>query len=164
MGNPTQANDPHAGKTLYWMTLLFVFVIAAAFFLHGLTYWVQVGWEREGSKAPSGSSEIDLLKAEHTNDLRTIAADKLILKSGLIINDGLVAKGPDPEDGVTRVFVKGLPFLKDKDLGKYTLLNRAGEKLKFLPGEVDRVMEGKGNPLAVPYETALKTFLGKHGN
>ena len=173
---PGDHDNPKPGSTVYWMTVMFVFFAASAFALHGLTNWAQLNWERQGSKAPGwyyaeldGKQVLTTSGVERLHDAQAkvleqrVNGDKLHLKSGRIINDGKVVEGVDPEDNTVRVFVKGLPFLTDRDLGKHTL-SRAGQVLKFLPSEVDRVVPNKGNPMAVPYEQALRSFLTTHGS
>ena len=160
-------DDPKSGSTLYWMTLCFVFFLVSAWSLHGLTSWVEQGWNFEGTKAPGSGAPVSKLAEEHELDLKAeIRGDRLVLTSGQVITSGLVVTGVDPADGKTRVFVKGIQFKKDQNLRKYTL-TLAGKELKFLETEVKSITQGKDlrggdvKMLAIPYSKARQEFLAK---
>lgn len=167
---PGDHDDPKAGSSLYWMAVMFVAVLVAAWALQGLATYAEVQWERSQVKAfgAEGGGELGRLNAEHAADLeKSISGDVLTLKNGTVINAGLVYELEDPADKTTKVFVKALPFLKvfetkkKADFGKWTVV-QGGKELKFSPDQVGQIEKGRGKKLAIPFAQAKRAYLAQH--
>ena len=107
----------------------------------------------------------------HTDDLRSVLGDVLVLKDGRTLDEGLVVTVTDEQTKKQTIYVCSAHYKVSGDAAG-TMVRLGNEELKFTPDQVQAESiekgKGKGKKLIVPISEGMRRYVdayrSKHGN